>query len=60
MCILLELRWFKLSQENGYTVTVWPTHITVTPGSEASDLLDPLLNLLQYEDDSEEGIKTLG
>lgn len=43
-----------------YDVTVKSTSITIYPGSSALDPLEPLLNLLTYEDEFAEQTKTLG
>ena len=43
-----------------FKVTVKATSITVYPGEEASCLLQPLINLLTYEDEYVEETKTLG
>lgn len=43
-----------------FTVTIRATSITIYPGEEASELLQPLFNLLTYEDEYVEETKTLG
>jgi len=43
-----------------YTVMVRATSITITPGMEAMDELENLLELLTYEDEFAEETKTLG
>ncbi len=43
-----------------FTVVVRATSITVYPGTEACDLLQPLLNLMDYEDEFMEVSKSLG
>ena len=43
-----------------FKVTVRATSILVTPGEEAMDYLDPLIDLMTYEDEFVEETKTLG
>jgi superfamily II DNA or RNA helicase len=43
-----------------FTVTIKATSITVFPGQESTQLLQPLLNLMMYEDEYVEETKTLG
>ena len=43
-----------------FKVTIRATSIQVYPGTESLPLLQPLLNLLTYEDEYVEQIKTLG
>ena len=43
-----------------FKVTIKATSITVYPGEEASYMLEPLLNMLTYEDEFAEEEKTLG
>jgi len=43
-----------------FTVTVRATSLTVYPGEEAMEPLQPLINLLQYEDEFEEVTHALG
>ena len=43
-----------------FTITIRATSITVTPGEESSNYLEPLLDLLTYEDEFVEETRTLG
>lgn len=43
-----------------FTVTVKATCITITPGKEACDILEPLINLHTYEDEFQDETKVLG
>lgn len=43
-----------------FQIHVRMTSIIITPGEEALEALDPLINLLSYEDEFEEAIHTLG
>lgn len=43
-----------------FTVTIRATSLTVFPGEEASYMLQPLIDLLTYEDEYVEETKTLG
>lgn len=43
-----------------FTVTIKATSITVYPGEESIEFLQPLINLLQYEDEYNETINALG
>lgn len=43
-----------------FKVTVRATSITVQPGEESFEYLQPLINLMEYEDEFTEEIKTLG
>ena len=43
-----------------FTVTVKATCITITPGKEACDVLEPLINLHTYEDEFQDETKVLG
>jgi superfamily II DNA or RNA helicase len=43
-----------------FKITIRATSITVTPGEEASNYLEPLLDLLTYEDEFVEETRTLG
>ena len=43
-----------------YTISIRATSITICPGGDAIDLLEPLINLLTYEDEYVEETKTLG
>lgn len=44
----------------GFEIRVYATSVHVYPGSEAIELLTPLINLLTYEDEFQEMTKTLG
>lgn len=44
----------------GFEIRVCATSVRVYPGSEAIELLTPLINLLTYEDEFQEMTKTLG
>ena len=43
-----------------FTVTIKSTCITITPGKEACDILEPLINLHTYEDEFQDETKVLG
>ena len=43
-----------------FIVTVKATCITITPGKEACDILEPLINLHTYEDEYQDETKVLG
>ena len=43
-----------------FVVTVKATCITITPGKEAQELLEPLINLHTYEDEFQDETKVLG
>lgn len=43
-----------------FDVTIRSTSITVYPGKEAADPLQPLINLMEYDDDFEEVTRVLG
>lgn len=45
---------------SGFTITIRATSITVQPGSVACEVLQPLLNLMDYEDEFMEVSKSLG
>lgn len=45
---------------SGFEVTVKTTSVTVYPGEESFELLQPLLNLMTYEDEYVEETRTLG